>query len=129
MKAGVTELLLIGCAGAAGSLSRYFLTGIVHRTVGADFPWGTAVVNIAGCFFFGLVWTLAEERLLISSQMRIVILTGFMGAFTTFSTFIFETGEQLRHSQCQAAVANVVLQMAAGLAMLWAGFALGRRLF
>jgi CrcB protein len=113
-------------AGAAGTLSRYWLGGLVQRICGESFPWGTLVVNGLGCFLFGFVWSLAEERLVISGETRFLILTGFMGAFTTFSTFAFETGEQLRDSEWLLALGNVAAQLILGLALVFLGTALGR---
>ncbi len=109
-----------------GTLARYSLGGLVHRLVPWPFPWGTITVNILGSFLFGLVWALAQERSLISGEARIIILAGFMGAFTTFSTFMFETGELLRNSQWALAAGNLVLQNLLGLAALFAGWALAR---
>jgi CrcB protein len=93
------ELGFLAIAGAIGTICRYGLAGLVQRICGASFPWGTLTVNAVGCLLFGVVWTLAEERLVISGQVRFVALTGFMGAFTTFSTFAFETGEFLRDAE------------------------------
>lgn len=79
-----------------------------------------------GWFLFGLVWTLAEEPLIISGQTRFIVLTGFMGAFTTFSTFSFETGELLRDSEWLLAFGNLIGQNVLGLAFMFFGLALGR---
>lgn len=129
MKLGLVELLLVGCAGFAGSLSRYLIGGLVLQITGAGFPCGTAVVNVSGCFLFGLLWTIAEERMGISPQTKVILLTGFVGAFTTFSTFVFETAAQLRCSQWLAAAASVFGQLLLGLVMLTVGMEIGRRLF
>jgi CrcB protein len=120
------ELCLIALAGAAGTLCRYGLAGIVQSMSGTRFPWGTLAVNLLGCFLFALVWGLAEERLVISGRTRIVLLTGFMGAFTTFSTFAFETGELLRDSQWALAACNVAVSNVLGLAGMFLGFAIHR---
>ncbi|MGD8564041.1 MAG: fluoride efflux transporter CrcB [Desulfarculaceae bacterium] len=122
----MTKLLLIAAAGGLGTLARYGLGGLVHRVLGMTFPWGTMAVNILGCFAFGLVWHLAESRMLISGQTRIIALAGFMGAFTTFSTFIFETGMFLRDGQWLPAILNVAAQNIVGLAALLLGFAVAR---
>ncbi|MGD9124588.1 MAG: fluoride efflux transporter CrcB [Desulfarculaceae bacterium] len=122
----MTKLLLIAAAGGLGTLARYGLGGLVHRVLGMTFPWGTMAVNIVGCFTFGLVWYLAESRMLISGQIRIIVLAGFMGAFTTFSTFIFETGMFLRDGQWLTAILNVAAQNIVGLAALLLGFAVAR---
>lgn len=120
------KLLWIGAAGALGAVARYVIGGLVQRIGGTGFPWGTLVVNILGSFFFGIVWSLAEERLLISGETRLIILTGFMGAFTTFSTFMFETSALLREAEWGIATLNLTGQNIAGLAFLFLGLALGR---
>ena len=120
--------MLIALAGSLGTLARYGLGGLVHRLVPWPFPWGTIAVNILGSFLFGLVWALAQERSMISAEARIIVLAGFMGAFTTFSTFMFETGELLRNSQWALAAGNLLLQNLLGLVAVFAGWALARAL-
>jgi len=120
------ELVSIALAGALGTLARYGLSGIVQRLCGEEFPWGTLAVNCLGCFLFGLVWSLAESRILISGQTRIVILVGFMGAFTTFSTFAFETGEQLRDAEWLIASGNLLAHVVLGIGLFLLGAAIAR---
>jgi fluoride exporter len=120
------KLLWIGLAGALGTTARYLLGGMVQRLGGAAFPWGTLVVNMLGSFLFGVIWSLAEGRLLISVETRIIILAGFMGAFTTFSTFMFETGALLREAQWGLAALNLLGQNIMGLVCLFLGLAAGR---
>ena len=83
-------------------------------------------MNILGCFLFGLVWILAEERGILSAQARILILTGFMGAFTTFSTLVFESGALMNDGQWLRVVLNVGGQNLVGFVALYLGFGLGR---
>jgi CrcB protein len=92
------------------------------------FPWGTVVVNLAGCFLAGILWALFEHRWPVEGQIRIVMLVGFVGAFTTFSTFLVETGELLRAAQWWLAAANLLVQNGLGLVALFCGLALGRSL-
>ncbi|MBU1040067.1 MAG: fluoride efflux transporter CrcB [Proteobacteria bacterium] len=120
------KIFLLGLAGACGTLSRYWLSGAVQGVMGRDFPWGTAAVNLLGCLLFGLVWVLADERQLIRAEFRVVILVGFMGAFTTFSSLIFETGELLRGTQWAYAALNLMGQNLLGFAAFYIGAALGR---
>ena len=120
------KLLWIAAAGAAGTLARFGLTGLATRWAGGSFPYGTFVVNIMGCFLFGMVWMLADQRALISGEARFIILTGFMGAFTTFSTFAFETGQFLRDAQWLAAGGNLFAQNVVGITALLLGLAVGR---
>jgi CrcB protein len=120
------KLAWLALAGAIGTLARYGLSGLAYRICGTAFPWGTLVVNGVGCLLFGLVWTLAEERFLISGQTRLILLVGFMGAFTTFSTFAFETGQQLRDGEWLYMFGNIVAQNVLGLGALFLGFTIGR---
>lgn len=122
------RLALLALAGAAGTLARYGLAVGVQRAHGGAFPMGTLAVNVLGCLLFGIVWPLAGDRLRISGESRLIILTGFMGAFTTFSTFAFETGGFLRDSEWAMAAANVLANNVLGLAALFAGMLLGRSL-
>ena len=120
------RLLLIALAGSMGALARYGLAGFVQNNSGSAFPWGTVSVNVLGTFCFGVVWSLADERLLISGETRLIILTGFMGAFTTFSTFMFETGTLMQDDQWLMAFGNLSLQLIAGILFLFLGLAAGR---
>lgn len=120
------KIALLALAGTCGTLARYWLSGAVHGVLGRDFPWGTAAVNVLGCLLFGIIWVLADERQLIRAEMRLVLLVGFMGAFTTFSSLIFETGELLRGSQWAFAALNIVGQNILGFAAFFVGAALAR---
>jgi CrcB protein len=120
------KLLMLGIAGAAGALARYALAGVVQRLGNGSFPYGTLAVNLLGCFLFGLIWALAEDRLLISSQTRLILLVGFMGAFTTFSTFAFETTQMLRDSEWMFAAVNMVFHNVLGILVLVVGLRVGR---
>lgn len=120
------KIIGIAVAGALGSLARYWLGGLVQQAFNSSFPAGTFAVNMIGSFLFGVVWALAEERLIISSEARTIILVGFMGAFTTFSTFMFETSALLRDSQWLLALGSVAAQVIIGLICLFLGLALGR---
>ncbi|MGE4538193.1 MAG: CrcB family protein [Desulfovibrio sp.] len=122
------KLGLIALAGAAGTLARYWISGLVYGLAGRQFPWGTAAANILGCFLFGLIWQLGEGRMLIRAETRAIILTGFMGAFTTFSTFIFESGGLIEEGRYLVALANVGFQTVLGFAALFGGLMLGRML-
>jgi fluoride exporter len=122
------KLALMAVAGALGTLARYGLGGLVQETSGRIFPWGTVVVNLLGCLAFGVFWAALEERWPASGETRAIILVGFMGAFTTFSTFIFETRNLLADTQWLAAIGYFTLHNVGGLAALMAGLALGRLL-
>lgn len=120
------DLAWIALAGAVGTVSRYAVAGWAQKLGGARFPWGTLAVNMIGCFLFGLIFALAEERFVLSSRVRIIFLTGFMGAFTTFSTFGFETAGMVRDGQWTLALTNLAVQNIGGVVFVLLGFALAR---
>ncbi|MBU1229178.1 MAG: CrcB family protein [Proteobacteria bacterium] len=122
----MNKLLLLALAGACGTLARYWLSIAVHSATGRGLPWGTALVNLLGCLLFGLIWVLADQRQLIRPELRGVLLVGFLGAFTTFSSLIFESGEFLRNDQWAMAALNIAGQNILGFAAFFLGAALGR---
>jgi CrcB protein len=122
----LTRILLLSLAGAAGTLCRYGLTGLVHRFAGAGFPWGTFVVNIIGCFLAGLGWSLFENKWPFAAQARIAVMIGFMGAFTTFSSYILETQNIIRVADWFPAAGNFLAQNGLGFIALFCGITLGR---
>lgn len=120
--------LLICLAGGLGSLARYECSLRVQSKFDRDFPLGTLFVNVVGCFLFGLVWTLGEEKMRFSPETRTILLSGFMGGFTTFSTFGFETTSYLRTGQWTAALQNISLQVLLGIVAVIAGMAMARKM-
>jgi len=120
------KILYLSLAGALGTLARYWLSGAVQKVFGIDFPWGTWAVNVFGCLLFGLVWVLSEERFLLSAHSRLIILVGFMGAFTTFSTYVFESSQLAFEGQWLHVAANLIGQNIAGFAGLFLGILIGR---
>lgn len=122
------KVLWLLLAGALGTGARALLSGTVQRAFGPKFPLGTACVNALGCLLFGLVWAYTEERFARGAELRFVVLTGFMGAFTTFSTFAFESAALFQASRPGLAVANLLLQNIVGIACVFGGLALGRAL-
>ena len=122
------KFLFLSLAGAFGTLARYWLSGIVQKLATTEFPLGTAIVNIIGCLFFGLLWAFMENRVSISGQMRTVVFIGFFGAFTTFTSFAFETSQLLDESQWLWASGNILLQNLIGIAGVIIGMAIGKTL-
>lgn len=122
------KLLWLGVAGGLGTLARYGLGGLVQRVGGGGFPWGTLSVNVLGCFAAGLLWMLFENRISPGGQMRLIVLVGFMGGFTTFSSFMLETGLLMRDAEWFRAVGNVTLNNIVGMVGLFVGMAVGRLL-
>jgi CrcB protein len=120
------KLAVLMLAGGLGTLARFGLSGLVHRLYGGELPLGTFVVNITGCFLFGLIWTLAQGRLNLSAETRSLVLVGFMGAFTTFSTYAYETSAMLQESQWLRAAGNLAAHNLLGILAVVLGMALGR---
>ncbi|MBL8200952.1 MAG: fluoride efflux transporter CrcB [Chromatiales bacterium] len=120
--------------GAAGSVLRYLVSGVAQRALVpgagalASFPAGTLVVNVTGSLLIGLLAGLAESRALLGPEARLLLVTGLLGGYTTFSAFSLETLVLLRAGQTGTAFATVGLQVLLGVAAAWAGFtlALGR---
>lgn len=121
------SLLWMALAGAFGTLARYALNLGVQRLAGETFPFGTFVVNALGCAIFGLCWALVEERGWLRGGAGLAVFVGFLGAFTTFSTFAFDTTQLLREQRWAFALANLIGQNVVGLGCLFLGILVGRR--
>lgn len=122
------SILLVALGGAVGSVARYKLSGfILHHTIDWRFPAGTFAVNILGCLVAGVLAALAEKGDLFTQDVRLLLFTGLLGGFTTFSAFGLETVHLLRRGELAIAMSNVVLSVALGIAALWAAFALASR--
>lgn len=120
------KVVYLALAGALGTLSRYWLSGVVHRLVSTSFPVGTAVVNVLGCLLFGLLWAVMELRLNLPAQVKLVIFLGFFGAFTTFSTFAFETAQLMDESEWLWAAGNLIVHNGLGLLAMMTGLSIGK---
>lgn len=123
-------MTIIGIAigGAAGAVARYLVDGWVSERTGGAFPFGTLVVNLSGAFILGLLATLALERSVLSAAIRPAILIGFVGAYTTFSTWMLESWRLAEQGAWLGAIANIGGSVFLGLAALGTGIALGRAL-
>jgi CrcB protein len=113
-------------AGALGTLSRYGLGGLAQKYTGSVFPFGTLVINVIGCLVIGLVMQIAANTDIIPANARIVITIGFLGAFTTFSTFSYETMKFLEDGAWVSAFLNISSNLGIGLIATFIGMLLGR---
>ena len=119
-------LLLIGLGGFAGAISRYLVDGFVaDRTAGA-FPWGTLAVNLSGSFVLGLLFAMTAERAILPADIRGPVMIGFIGAYTTFSTFMLESWVLIENGSYASAVANLGGSVLLGLVAVVAGLTVGR---
>jgi len=120
-------ILLIGTGSFLGGILRYLLSQIIHTKVLSTFPFGTLIVNIAGCFLIGLVYGLSV-KINLTQEWRLFLATGFLGGFTTFSAFSNETVGMLRDGQLWYASAYVSSSVFIGLAATFSGIALTKLL-
>ena len=123
------DLLVLALAGAAGTLSRYALSGWAYRLFGGGFPYGTLAVNVIGCFLVGLLMEVAVATDLLPAAWRLPLAVGFLGAFTTFSAFGYETLQYLLDGAWGPALSNVGANLLLGVGATWIGFVAARGLF
>jgi CrcB protein len=121
-------VVAIGVAGAAGALARYGIANVALRRHSHGFPWGTFLVNVSGAFALGLIVALAVQRWALSDWLRSAITIGFLGSYTTFSTFSLDTYRLAAERELGVAAANVVGSCAAALAAVYLGILLARSL-
>ncbi len=122
------QLVYIGIFGALGCLSRYLVSGWTYSLVGRGLPYGTLAVNIVGSFLLGLVMEGSLRSTLLSAEMRMGITVGFMGGFTTFSTFSYETFRMLEEGSLWQAGANILLNVIICVVFAALGIALARQI-
>ena len=122
----LTKYMAVAAGGALGAMLRYYLGGTLLARAGAPFPTATFVINITGSFIIGFFLTLATERLHINPHWRLAVAVGFVGAYTTFSTFEYETARLVEDGDFLRALLNIILSVVVGFAAVWAGIAAAR---
>ena len=123
------QLLAIAAGGALGAVLRFLMSSNIYRVLGRDFPYGTLAVNVLGSFVIGIAYILIVDRGSLSDEWRNVIIIGFLGAFTTFSTFSIETLTLLESGELSRAALNILLSVALCLLATWAGMLISRQVF
>ena len=117
----MTAWLAVGLGGFAGALARYAVSGWMHRWYGGFFPLGTLTVNVAGCLIMGFVMTLVELSEWGTPQLRLLVVTGFLGSLTTFSTFGYEMFELVRQGKSTLALVSLATNVLLGVGGVLAG--------
>jgi len=120
------NFLVIGIGGFVGAVSRYGIAVWVGQRWGRSFPLGTFVINVSGSFLIGLLMTLMAERFTENPQWRLLLVVGFLGAYTTFSTFEYETGALLKDGEWFFAMLNIILSVVVGFIALKLGEVIGK---
>ena len=121
----VLNILLVILGGGIGSASRYLLTLLASRLFGSNFPMGTLSVNLGGCFLIGLIFSLAD-RGIVSPTMRLLLMTGFLGGLTTFSSYVLESTNFFKSMEISTALVNIGLNNIGGFLLVLTGFWVGR---
>jgi fluoride exporter len=124
----LTKYLAVAAGGALGAMLRYYLGGSVLGRAAAPFPTATFVINVTGSFILGFFLTLVTERVHVSPHLRLAVAVGFVGAYTTFSTFEYETARLVEERSFLLAFLNVVLSFIVGFAAVWGGIIAARKL-
>ena len=121
------NLIAIAIGGAVGALLRFGVSSGIYAVLGRGFPYGTLAVNVLGSFLMGFLYIFFLERL-VSNELRAIILIGFLGAFTTFSTFSIETINLLSDGEQTKALLNIFLSVSLCLLATWLGILLARQI-
>jgi len=126
----MNQIVAVALGGAFGAVIRFLVSSGIYQWLGRGFPYGTLVVNVIGSFMLGLLTeSLMQQRITITFEYRAAILVGFIGAFTTFSTFSLETFYLLEQGQLTKAALNIATSVSACIFAIWIGLLCGRGLF
>ena len=119
------QIALIALGGAVGAILRYWLSTLPYRYLDTDFPYGTLLVNLIGAFLIGVLWQLAAREV-VSAEMRLLLITGLLGALTTFSTFALENMRLFDSGKAGLALTYLFVSNGAGILLAWLGAMLVR---
>ena len=122
----MSRYVAVAIGGALGAMARYWIGSLVGERFPTRFPLGTLIINVSGSFIIGLFLTLVTDRMSIHPNWRLAIAVGFVGAYTTFSTFEYETFKLLEGGSSTYGFMNVVVSLTLGFLAVWGGIELGR---
>jgi CrcB protein len=125
MHPALTKVILVMCGGSLGAASRYGISLLAARTWGTQFPYGTLTANLIGCFFIGLLFALADRVRLLTPDVRLLLITGYLGALTTFSSFALETVNAGRTGLMLQPLFNILINTIGGVTLTFIGMKLG----
>jgi len=120
------KILFVGIGGFVGAVLRYFVSGLVYEKWGTSFPYGTLVVNITGSFILGFAMSITNEHLFISPNLKLTLTVGILGAFTTFSTFCYESITLIQMGNNLRALLNIFISVLLGLTFVFIGIKTGK---
>ena len=121
----MTKFLYLGLGGIIGTFARYWLAGVIYQKFGTAFPFGTMIVNITGCFLVGLFSVVIDEKFFLGPDSRILLMVGFCGAYTTFSTYMLETSHLVMGGEMLRAFFNIMFSTVMGFIALRLGVFIG----
>jgi CrcB protein len=125
LQPGLQKCLLVMVGGSLGAASRYGVSLVAARFWGSHFAWGTLAVNLVGCFLIGLLFALSDRARFLTPDLRLFLITGYLGALTTFSTFALETVNAGRLGLTVQPLANILANNVGGLALVVLGMRVG----
>jgi len=120
------KILFVAIGGSIGAVSRYLVSNWAAAVWGSEFPYGTLIVNVVGCFVIGAFMTLTTERFIVNPYWRLLVAVGFVGGLTTFSSFSYETLKLAGAGNINYAVYNIGSNLILGMLATWAGISIAR---
>ncbi|MDE2222987.1 MAG: fluoride efflux transporter CrcB [Candidatus Omnitrophica bacterium] len=119
------KLLILAVGSILGGFSRYFLAGFIYEKFGTTFPIGTLIVNLTACFLVGFFSAIIDQKFFLGPNFRILLMTGFCGAYSTFSTYMLETSNLVHDGEFTRAFANIIISTVVGFIALLMGIFIG----
>lgn len=120
------QILAIAIGGALGAVSRYIIIGLITDWLGKNFPYGTLAVNVIGSFFIGVLYVIVVQKMHVSPELKSIMVVGFLGAFTTFSTFSLEAFNFINEGLVLNAITYILSSVILCIMSVWAGVSVAK---